>query len=197
MATTFGMLTLETIAQLRDAPINEGQVVLVLGAVTYGDGLGGFYRWVATNTSSEEATPYFNVIKSDLGATGRWVRTFQRVRIVGPNILVINGGFKTVFAPATTDANGRVTVYLTDDGTAAGVGLFSTVMMTTGEGTTPQIDANNIIFGGRYSMSADMRTLTYQFARGNSATVSLLGVNILGMRAAATGTNVVVRVDGM
>lgn len=195
--TTFGMLTLDTIAQLRAAPVNEGQLVLVLGAATYGDGLGGFYRWVASNTATEEATPYFNVIKSNLVTTGRWVRTFQRVRILGPNVLITNGGFKTLICPSTTDANGRVTVYLTDDGTATGNALFSTIMMTSGEGTAPQTDPNNLLSGGRYSMSADMRTLVYQFARGNSSTISLLGVNILGMRAAAAGTAVAVRIDGM
>lgn len=197
MVTTFGMLTLDTIADLRTAPVQDGQLVLVLGAVSYGDGLGGFYRWAATSTATEESSPYFNVIAATGVGTGRWVRTFQRVRVAGPNIVVTNGGFKTVFCPGTTDSNGRVTVYLTDDGSATGTALFSTVMMTSGEGTAVQTDPNNVLIGGRYSMSSDMRTLTYQFARGNSSVLSVLGTTVLGMRAAAVGTSVAVRVDGI
>lgn len=199
MPTTFGMLTLDTISQLRTAQVSDGQLVLVLGAATYGDGLGGFYRWVAGSSATEDANPYFNVITSSVaGANGRWIRTFQRVRILGGgNILVTNGGFKTLFCSGVTDANGRIALNLTEDGTATGTPLFATIMMTSGEGIAVQTDPNNVLIGGRYAITSDMRTLTYQFARGNSSTLSLLGITVLGMRAAATGTAVAVRIDGM
>lgn len=196
MVTTFGMLTLDTLGDLRQQPVQDGQLVLVLGATAWGDGLGGFYRWSPSAADAED-TPYYNIVASSVTGAGRWMRVFQRVKMIGTSVLVTNGGFKTLFAPAITDANGRVTVYLTDDGTATGTALFGNIMQTTGEGTAVQTDPNNLLSGGRYSLSADRKTLVYQFARGNSSVVSLLGVNVLGMRAAAAGATVVVRIDGM
>jgi hypothetical protein len=197
MPSTTAILTLDTLTALRAAPVAEGQLVLVLGVSSYGDGLGGFYRWVST-ASAPEDTIYNNIVISSISPdSGRWMRVFQRVRTVGPNTLISNGSFKTLFCPASTDLNGRVTIYLTDDGTATGNALFSTVMQTSGEGTAPVTDPNNMLIGSRYSMSADLKTLVYQFARGNSATLSALGANILGMRAAAISSSVSVRVDGV
>lgn len=196
MASTTAALTLDTISDLRAAAVADGQLVLVLGVVVFGDGLGGFYRWNASSTAPEDTT-YNNFIASNASTTGRWQRVFQRVRPAGPNLLVANGSFKTVFCPSTTDSNGRCTVYLTDDGTATGNALFSQIMETSGEGTAVVTDPNAMLMGARYSISADLTTLVYQFARGGSSVVSILGTTILGMRAAAAGSPVTVRVDGM
>lgn len=191
------MLTLDTVNDLKAAPTQDAQLVLVLGVTAYGDGGGGFYRFDKTSTASNDTT-YYNVVQPTAGS-GRWVRVFQRVRPIGAggNIIVANGSFKMIYAPGTTDANGRVTVYLTDDGTATGNAIFSTIMQTAGEGTANVTDPNNMLIGARYSLSADRKTLVYQFARGNSSVISLLGATILGMRTAAPGSPVVVRIDGM
>lgn len=196
MVTTFGQLTLDTLADLAALPTQDGQIVLVLGAAAYGDGLGGFYRFDKSSTAAADA--YNNIVLPTTGS-GRWIRVFQRVRKLGStsNILVSNGSFKMIYAPASTDANGRVTVYLTDDGTATGNAIFTTIMQTAGEGTANVTNPNDTLIGARYSLSADRKTLTYQFARGNSSVLSILGVTVLGMRAAASGSPVVVRVDGM
>lgn len=197
MVTTFGMLTLDTVNDLKAAPTQDAQLVLVLGVTAYGDGGGGFYRFDKTSTAAND-TSYYNVVAPTAGS-GRWVRVFQRVRPIGAggNIIVANGSFKMIYAPGTTDANGRVTVYLTDDGTATGNAIFSTIMQTAGEGAANVTDPNNMLIGARYSLSADRKTLVYQFARGNSSVISLLGATILGMRTAAPGSPVVVRIDGM
>lgn len=196
MATSVGTLTLDTINDLREAYTAEGQLVLVLGVATYGDGLGGFYRWVGSSNAVED-TAFYNVIASNVTTPGRWIRVFQRVRQIGGNTLVSNGSFKMLFAPGVADSNGRVTVYLTDDGTATGNALFTTIMQTTGEGTAAVSDPNNVLIGARYSMSSDLKTLVYQFARGNSTVLSVLGTNVIGMRSAATGAPVSVRIEGV
>lgn len=196
MTTTTSLLTLDSLNDLRTLPVADAQLVLVLGVTGWGDGLGGFYRWSAGNTTAEDK-PYYNFVGSSRSTAGRWVRVFQRVRTIGVNVLVTNGGFKTLFASGVTDANGRLTVYLTDDGTPAGNALFGNIMQTNGEGTAVQTDPNNIFVSGRYSLSSDLKTLVYQFARGNSSVVSLLGTTVLGMRAAAQGATVSVRIDGM
>lgn len=196
MVTTFGLLTLDTLTDLRAAPTQDGQLVLVLGALTYGDGLGGFYRWSDNITPAEDAT-YYNVIAATGSATGRWIRVFQRVRTVGANVLVANGSFKQLYCPGVTDSNGRVTLYLTDDGTANGNALFSTIMQTAGEGTDAVTQPNAALVGSRYSVSVDRKTLVYQFSRGSTTTLGALGLTILGLVAAPSGANVTVRIDGM
>lgn len=196
MASSYSPVEVDLIANLKALPIADGTVVLLVGATSLTDGLGGFYRYSMSSTAAED-TRFWNVVASTVSATGRWIRIFQRVRTVGSGYLVTNGGFKEFFMPTTLDANGRATVYLTDDGTATGNPIFSEVWTTQGDGAAAGSTANDSVIGSKRSLSADLKTLVYQFSRGSSVTVTLLGVLVPGLTAAPAGTAVVVRVSGV
>jgi hypothetical protein len=194
--TTLGMVRINLISDLQTTRVTHNQVVLVVGKTTMGDGLGGFYRWDANSTAAVESV-FMNVVASSVTTKGRWLRIFQRARSLAQGVLVNNGGVKTLYATGTTDANGRITINLTEENTAAGTALFTDVWLTTGEATNGAATPNDVATGSRVSLSTDKKVLVYQFSRGNSSVVSLLGVNVLGMRAVASGTPVAVRIDGV
>lgn len=198
MPTTTSMVAVELIAGLKSMPVSAmPTIALVVGATSTSDGLGGFYRWTAGDTSTED-TRFYNVVASTVaGANGRWIRIFQRLRTMSGGYLVSNGGFKEFFFPGTLDANGRITVYLTMDGTATGAAMFTEVWTTQGDGAAAGTGANDSIIGSKRSLSSDLKTLVYQFVRGSSVTVSLLGLVVPGLTQAPSGTAVVVRVSGI
>lgn len=205
-ANSIATITVNTIAELKTAPVYANTIMLVVGKAAVGDNLGGFYRWDSTSTAAEDLT-FLNTIASTAiqGSTGRWVRIFQRARQYPGGVLVNTGGVKTFYALGlSTAADGTVTSYLTDDGTATGNALFSTVWTTTGQATSmgTGTNANDIVIGGQKSLSSDNKTLVYQFARGNStvlgATLSaLLGLVIPGLRPPIQGTACTLIVTGL
>lgn len=191
-----------TIADLKTQPVSEDTIVLLVSNSTLGDGLGGFYRWDSTSSADEDTT-FYNVVKSSTTSSGRWVRIFQRVRQFPHGVLVSVGGVKTFYALGkTTDVNGLVTAYLTDDGTATGNSLFTTVWTAQGQAIAQAATANDLVIGGQKSLSSDMKTLIFQFARGGSVTLgssltAILGLLIPGLRPPAIGTPVTLVVTGL
>lgn len=195
-------LTVATISDLKVAPMSPDTLVLVVGKATMMDNLGGFYRWDSSSTADEDLD-FLNVIKSSNSAAGRWVRVFQRAKVYPGGVLVNTGGVKTFYILGkTTDVAGLVTAYLTEDGTATGKPLFSTVWGTTGSASTLATSANDIVIGGQKLLSSDLKTLTYQFARGNSTVLgttlsALIGLVVPGLRPPLSGTPVSILVYGV
>lgn len=195
MASGTSPLEVDLITNLKTMRTFEGTVILLVGAVTLTDGLGGLYRWSGSETSAED-TKYWNFIGSNVTSAGRWVRINQRVRVSGAGNLVTNGGFKQFFIGGTTASDGTVTVYLTSDGTATGPAIFTEVWTTTSDVNLSVTSANDSPIGSRLSLSADLKTLKYQFVRG-ATTTALLNLAIPGLRSAAAGTPVVIQVAGI
>lgn len=195
-------LRVDTLEDLRDAPVEDASMVIVIGRMNRNDGMGAFYQWSAAATDPED-TAFFNVIPSRVSSTGRWLRVAQRARARGAtDYLILSGGVRTLFAYGATDANGEVTVYLTEDGSATGSPIFGNVWMTVGQATTNAATPNDIVTGARKSLAADLKSVTYRFARGNSQTLgntlaALLGTVITGFRVPPTGTPVIIRIDGV
>jgi hypothetical protein len=197
---TQAQLVLDTVVQLKSARVSDGTIVLVTGAATMNDGRGGFYRWDPAASGADDTATY-NVIVSSRSASGRWVRIFQRVRVLTSGAkLLTNGGAKTLIIDGTTDANGEVTVSLVDNDSSA---IFASVWMTQGEARPAATEsANDVMFGSRKSLTPDLKTLVFRFSRGSSTTLggsllAILGLIIPGLRAVPAGTPVTIRVDGM
>lgn len=198
MPTSTGLIAIDLISGLKATPVSAmPTIALVIGGAALGDGLGGFYRWTVDDTSTED-TRFFNVVASSTSSTGRWIRVFQRVRAVAGGYLVTNGGFKQFFMPTTLNSSGQATIYLTLDGTATGTPIFTEVWTTQGDGAAAGSTANDSVIGTRKSLSIDLKTLTYQFVRGSSTTLTgLLGLVVPGLTSAPSGTAVVVAVSGI
>lgn len=198
---TLGMLRLNLLADLQNAPVTSNQVVLVTGKMAMTDGLGGFYRWDPTSTADADMG-FMNVIPSNVSSTGRWLRIFQRARNLAQGVLVTTGGVRTLYALGVTDSNGRFTVNLTEENTTTGTALFTEVWQTAGESTGTASTPNDVVLGSRYSLSSDRKILAYQFSRGGMTTLgstllNIAGAIIPGLRSVPAGTPVAVRVDGI
>jgi hypothetical protein len=197
---SYAPLEVDTIAQLKQLPTADGAVVLCVGYQSIGDGRGGFFRFDASSTANEDMT-FLNTVASSVTGTGRWLRIFQRVLPTGQGLITNLGGFKEQYIVLPTDSNGRVTCYLTSDGTAAGTATFSNILWMDGASLTAAPSPNDAIVGTQYSLSSDKKELVYQFSRGNSQTLgasltAILGLVIPGLRAAPQGMQVAVKVSG-
>lgn len=200
VANTSAVTAADLLTNLRAMPIADNQRIFMVGKSAMGDNLGGFYRWDSSSTAAEDLT-FMNVVISNLSATGRWVRIFQKAKTYAQGILVNNAGVKTMYLPGTTDSSGNVTVNLTDDNTATGNPLFTEVWITAGMASVAAATANDVLTGSG-KVSADLKTMTYSFARGNSTTLgstllALAGLIIPGLRAANAGVAVQLKVEGI
>jgi hypothetical protein len=117
---------------------------------------------------------------------------------------VSNGGVRTFYTQGVTDANGTVTVNLTEDNAAGGVALFTEIWSTSGESSAnvTTMAANDVIIGARKSVGTALKTLTYVFVRGGASTLgsnllAIVGTLIPGLRAVPAGTPVLLRIDGI
>lgn len=195
------ILTVNLLSDLQNAPVSNGAIMFLIGKTTLGDGLGGFYRWDDSATGALD-TVYLNIVPSNLSPTGRWTRVFQRARNLAHGVLVTTGGIRSFYAPAVIDANSQTVINLTEDNTSGGVALFTEVWQTSGESVINVTDPNDVVMGTRKTLSANKKVLTYYFARGNTTTLgatllSILGLVIPGLRNAAAGTAVIIKVEGM
>lgn len=195
-------ITVDTLNSLRSQPVSEDTILLLVGNGSVRDGFGGFYRWDATSSTDEDMV-FLNTVKSSVTPNGRWVRIFQRARQVPQGIFVSVGGVKTLYILGkVTDSAGLVTAYLTEDNTATGTPLFSSVWTAQGQAIANATSANDLVVGGQKSLSSDLKTLTYQFARGGSVTLgssllAIAGLVIPGLRPPASGTPVTLIVTGL
>jgi hypothetical protein len=180
---------------------HPGMHVLLVAKAVIGDNLGGFYRW-DPDASGAEDTVYMNTIPSNNSTTGRWIRVFQKAQAYPHGVLVRNGAVKSFWVAGISDANGDVTVNLTEDGTATGKEIFQEVWSTQCEATVNMVSANDAVVVTRKSLSANRKVLVYRLARGKQTTLGLslgqiLGVGISGLQAASSGIPCQIRVDGI
>lgn len=190
-------LVYETLADLKAAPTADQSFATLAGKLVFSDGLGGLYRFDASSTAADDAT-YLNVVQPTTGA-GRWIRVIQRVRQLSNGLLEINGPVKRLYRQGTTTGTGGdVTLYLTDDNTASGTALFTSVIQISYEVLTASSGAASTMFGQRKSLSADLKTLVYTIARGNTTTLALVvGLAIPGLASVPAGTVVQFTIVGM
>ncbi len=185
-----------TITELKQRSFGPGITILSGGRTANLDGGGAIYQWDATSTATEDTTTY-NVVKSDMNTTnqpGRWIKMFQRVIVYPGGYLVRIGDFKIWIATKNT-SSAEAVFYLTEDNTANGTALFTTIITSIGKANGTASNANDAIIG--YLKAQDAKSVTYGFARGNSSILSILGLTVLGLRDVPTNTPVAVIVFGM
>lgn len=185
-----------TLTDLRTYPPSTNATVLLIGKATVGDGLGGFYRWDSSSVAIEDSTYLNTIVSSVPDITGRWVRVFQKVKVYPHGLMVTNGGVMTFYAGSTTNASGQSVINLTEDNTLSGVPLFSAVWQVNGQADASASTSNDVITGNG-KVSADLKTATFTFSRGNSSAVGVLGLTVLGLRSAPASTPVRLSVTGI
>lgn len=192
----------KTIDDLRVLNPSLDAMVLLVGKSAVGDGLGGFYRWDATDITSAEETQFMNTLVSTVaGAAGRWVRVFQRAKAYPAGVMVMNGGVRTLYCPTVTDSSGRATVYPTVDGTATGAALFSEIWQIAGTVNAQATSVDGVIVGSG-NISTDRKTVTYTFAKNKTTTLgqtlaALLGAAIPGLQQAQASVPVYITLVGI
>ena len=185
---------------LRNANPSDTPVRFLVAKNAVGDNLGGFYRWDATSTASED-TQYLNVVASSLTSTGRWVRVFQKAKTYAQGVLVNNGGIRTLYAPAVTDSNGQVAINLTDDNTLTGNNLFSEIWQVTPQ-QNPTVALANAPIMGSAQASGDLKKVTCIFHQNNSTTLgatllAIAGTVIKGLTPVPANVSVLVKIEGI
>lgn len=186
----------KTLAELKTMSGSDKNPILLLGKDTIGDGFAAHYYWDDASTDPED-TMYYNVVQATGVTTGRWRKVIARVVTVPQGILVYNGGIKTLYVNATTIADGTATINLTMDNTTNGTAIFSNILFDDSKATVNTTTANDAVASCRRSLTNGNKQLSHLFYRGNSSTISLLGVNVLGFRQAVTGTPVTFMVTGV
>lgn len=90
-----------------------------------------------------------------------------------------------------TDANGQFTAYPTSDGTAGGAALFSQILSVDFKPSGIPAALQERPFDASYA-NTDNKIITCQFLRG-----MLVGIGLANLRAAAPGTPVLARIEGV
>lgn len=181
--------------KLTSVDTNRKTVVMTLGAITEGDGGGALYSFKPSSTQAED-TANWNIVQITDRAIGRYEKVFVRKLVLPHGILVINSGIKKFYCTTVTNASSEATINLTMDNTTNGVSIFSNVLWDDSKANTLITNVNDMVSSCRKSLLNSNRQLTHVFARGNSAAVSVLGVNILGLRTALQNTPVTFIVEG-
>lgn len=191
------IIGINTLAELKATPGGKDKnPILLLGNSSIGDGSAAHYYWDDTSTEAEDLV-YMNTIQSTGIATGRWKKVIARIVTVPQGRLVYNGGKKELFVDTVTGADGTATINLTMDNTTNGTAIFSQVWFDDSKATVNTTTANDAVSSCRKSLTNSNKQLTHLFFRGNSSTVSVLGINLLSFRTAVTGTPVTFKVEGI
>lgn len=192
-----GIIYVENVAALKEMSVdlNRKTVVMTLGAVTEGDGLGALYSFKPSSTTAED-TINWNTVKITARTTGRFEKIFVRKIVLPHGILQINSGIKKFYCNTVINASSEATINLTMDNTTNGVAIFNNVLWDDSKANTPITNVNDMVSSCRKSLVNSNKQLTHIFARGNSAVISVIGVNVLGLRSAAQNTPVTFIVEG-
>ena len=182
-----------TLTDLKAVAVGSISTVFMLGRVTSGDGLGGFYDWNETSTDAED-TQFLNTVVSNNSATGRWIRVYQKAKTVPQGILVSNGGVKTLYVSTVTDSNGKAKINLTTDNTPTGPSIFTEIwenrsyskLTATGPGDAVQ----------SYLVAADLKTTTHGYYKANAITITL-GLVVPPLASTGAGIAVGFKIEGI
>lgn len=190
------VISKNTLADLKLTPGTTENVIITLGQNTKGDGLGALYYWDSTSTDAEESVYWSTVIATGV-TTGRWKKVFNRIINLPHGLLLINSGVKEFFCSSTTGSDGTCSINLTFDNTTNGTAIFNRILFDDSKANVDTTTVNDMVNSCRKSLSANLKQLVHIFGRGNNTAVTLLGVNVLGIRAAVSGTPVIFSVKGM
>lgn len=188
-------------ADLRTLVGTDNSVVFLLGGTSPGDSKAGIYRWVPS-TGSDSLT-YMEKITVTGNNTGYWSRVFINTAVYPQGVLTKNGMVKTFFSTATytTDSNGEATFYMTEENTLTGTPIFTEIWSNTSRvvpPTTSSIVANDLITGTCKIQTANLKSTTHAFTRGNQQSFSLGAlVSTLGLRPAPSGVLVQFTIVGI
>ena len=195
------VISVPLVSNLKNQVGNANSIVLTTGAVSVGDGLGKLYYFDAGDNTTPEDLINYNVITPVLGG-GRYKAVFTRMIALPHGTLVMNAGKKEFFYTGTTNASSESgNVYLTMDGTAGGVAIFSSILMSSCEPNVNAATSNDVIFTSRKSLSADLKTINYKFSRPNgnsllSLSIVTTGLTVLGSRDVPVGTSYLIKIEG-
>lgn len=91
----------------------------------------------------------------------------------------------------TTNGSGQAIYYLTDDGTASGNAIFSTVLLESMQ-LTP-LSTNRILLNSAPTLSVDNKTLTITVNQNTS----LLSLGLIPFSTAASGFTIYMNIKGV
>lgn len=192
-----------TLAELRTMAVRDGRVVVVADKATAFDNTGGFYRWNPSSTSAED-TKYLNVIASSVSGTGRWIRMFQRavdMTATGGTMLTLAGNYKEYNVSGTTNSSGQIVWNLTDDGTATGNALFTSIKIIQVTVDQDQPNPEDAVATRRISLSTNLKVLTYGFSKPKvnpvTTALALAGVSIVPTQSVVTGVPATLIIKGL
>ena len=192
---TAHIVKVSLLSDLKVFPGDDDNIVITTGMMNIGDGKGALYYWDSASVEAEDTVAY-NVVTVTGTSTGRWKKVFTRKIILPHGTLFINNGKREFFCSTVTDANSEALINLTMDNTTNGTAIFASVLFDDSKANINVSSVNDMVSSCRKLLSANMKQLTHIFGRGNSSLVSLLGVNVLGLRGAAAGTSVTFKVEG-
>lgn len=189
------IIHLVSISDLKIQPVASDTVVFLLGGTTPYDGMGGIYRWDASSTATEELV-YMNIISSSISSTGRWVRVFQRVRVLPHGFLSLNGLTKSFYANGVTDSTGKCTLNLTLDGTATGIPIFTEVWLNHSQARAFATVPGDAVQSFRVSLASDLKQTVHGFYKSNVLSLTL---GLLYNPAVMVGANIPVtfKIEGV
>ena len=198
-ALEFGMSAAESIANLKTWQVETGSQIFILGKTTPGDGLGGFYRWDETDSTSAEDMTNLNIIKSDRTNQGRWKRVFQRSQSLPQGLLVTNGPLKTLYVSTTTLADGTATIYLTMDGTSTGTPIFTEIKFNDSKASYGATNPSSAVQS--FFMTESLVSTKHGYYKANAITLTLAlvtgGLLLNPLISVGAGVPVRFRVEGI
>lgn len=173
------MVQFDTLADMRAYDVSSWtagslMATALLIDINSGDAKGGLYQWSPSSAAAEDLT-YYNVVLSNTTSTGRWVRVFQRVRVLPQGRLVYNGDVKTLYVPTTTNASGEATFYLTYDGTPTGTPIFSTILENKSEARIDSTDPKTAVQSYVRSQpeTNSFISTTHGYYKANAVTITI------------------------
>jgi hypothetical protein len=186
------IISVPTVAMLKQQPGNTNNCVLTTGALAERDNLGKFYTFNPTSTADEDLVNY-NVI-APLNGGGRWEAVFTKTLVLPHGTLRMEGGLKTFFYQGVTAADGTCTVNLTLDGTATGTPIFTQLYYEDSKANVNTSNPSDAVNSCQKSISSDLKQLVHLFYRGNINILTLAiittGINANSSRLAQAGTPV-------
>ncbi len=187
-----------TLADMKTTTGNAGGAYLLLGRNAINDGQGGTFVWDAASAETENLT-YLAIVQATGVTTGRYKKVFLSQVILPHGILSFAGGLKVFNSTAsyTTDANSTATINLTYENTSGGTPIFAEIWSNVSQPLTTAATTNDIVISQPNSVAAQNKTTTHIYARGSSALINLLGLNVLGFRGVVAGTPVRFRIEGI
>lgn len=189
------IMVVYSINDLKSKPVTDSTIYYLVGKTAKGDNLGATFTWNSTSTATEDLT-YLNVIAHNTGGTGRFERVNIKTIQLPHGVLTMNSGKKEFFTTNTINASSETLTYLTYENTATGTPIFTDLWSAMATPVINAATANDVITSCIKVISSDLKQITFKFAKGNTSVISLLGVNVISLTNATTGTSIKYKFEG-